>query len=110
MPAPEHFHGSQPGQQSTPAPGSGYSSPHHEQGPYSGPQSAAHSSVPQPVPQPMTVSLADAVQAAHAEGFGFGDAVARDAPALWLEAGLARQPRTPSALDVRLLHGSPLSS
>ncbi len=108
MPPPQQFHGSQPGQQSTPAPGSGYSSPHHEQGPYSGPQSAAHSSVPQPVPQPMTVSLADAVQAAHAEGFGFGDAVARDAPALWLEAVLARKPRMPSDLEARLLQGSAL--
>ena len=59
-------------------------------------------------PQPVTVSLADAVQSAHAEGFGFGDAVARDAPALWLEAVLARKPRMPSDLEARLLQGSAL--
>jgi hypothetical protein len=61
-----------------------------------------------PVPQPVAVSLADAVQAAHAEGFGFGEAVARDAPALWLEAVLARKPRMPSDLEARLLQGSAL--
>jgi hypothetical protein len=61
-----------------------------------------------PVPQPAAVSLADAVQAAHAEGFGFGEAVARDAPALWLEAVLARKPRMPSDLEARLLQGSAL--
>jgi hypothetical protein len=56
----------------------------------------------------MAMSRADAVQAAHAEGFGFGDAVARDAPALWLEAVLARKPRMPSDLEARLLQGSAL--
>ncbi len=56
----------------------------------------------------MAVSLTDAIQAAHAEGFGFGDAVARDAPALWLEAVLARKPRMPSDLEARLLQGSAL--
>ncbi len=61
-----------------------------------------------PAPQPVAVSLADAVQAAHAEGFGFGEAVARDAPALWLEAVLARKPRMPSDLEARLLQGSAL--
>jgi hypothetical protein len=64
--------------------------------------------VPQPEPQPMGVSLAEAVQAAHAEGFSFGEAVARDAPALWLEAVLARKPRMPSDLEARLLQGSAL--
>ncbi len=73
--------------------------------PYSGPQPVA---APAPVPQPVTVSLPEAVQAAHAEGFGFGDAVARDAPALWLEAVLARKPRMPSDLEARLLQGSAL--
>ena len=73
--------------------------------PYSGPQPAASQA---PVPQPVAVSLADAVQAAHAEGFGFGEAVARDAPALWLEAVLARKPRMPSDLEARLLQGSAL--
>jgi hypothetical protein len=60
------------------------------------------------MPQPIAISLADAVQAAHAEGFGFGEAVARDAPALWLEAVLARKPRMPSDLEARLLQGSAL--
>jgi hypothetical protein len=73
------------------------------EGRYSRPQPA-----PAPVPQPVTVSLTDAVQAAHAEGFSFGDAVARDAPALWLEAVLARKPRMPSDLEARLLQGSGL--
>ncbi len=54
------------------------------------------------------VSIGDAVQSAHAEGFGFGEAVARDAPALWLEAVLARKPRMPSDLEARLLQGSAL--
>jgi len=57
---------------------------------------------------PVSVSLSDAVQAAHVEGFGFGEAVARDAPALWLEAVLARKPRMPSDLEARLLQGSAL--
>ena len=63
---------------------------------------------PPSLPQPIAISLADAVQAAHAEGFGFGEAVARDAPALWLEAVLARKPRMPSDLEARLLQGSAL--
>jgi len=104
MPSHQQFQGAHPSQ----PPPSGYPAPQHEQGPYGGPQSAAHSPVAQPVPQPMTVSLAEAVQAAHAEGFGFGDAVARDAPALWLEAVLARKPRMPSDLEARLLQGSAL--
>jgi hypothetical protein len=54
------------------------------------------------------VSLADAVQSAHEEGQEFGDSVARDAPALWLEAVLARKPRMPSDLEARLLQGSAL--
>jgi hypothetical protein len=76
-----------------------------EQGPHSGPQPAALSAL---VPQPMAVALADAVQAAHGEGFSFGQAVARDAPALWLEAVLARKPRMPSDLEARLLQDSSL--
>ena len=62
----------------------------------------------QPSPVPASLSVGDAVQAAHAEGFGFGEAVARDAPALWLEAVLARKPRMPSDLEARLLQGSAL--
>jgi hypothetical protein len=54
------------------------------------------------------VSLADAVQSAHDEGQAFGESVARDAPALWLEAVLARKPRMPSDLEARLLQGSAL--
>jgi hypothetical protein len=54
------------------------------------------------------LSLADAVQAAHEEGQEFGGSVARDAPALWLEAVLARKPRMPSDLEARLLQGSSL--
>jgi hypothetical protein len=106
MPPPPQFPGA--GQQPTNVMGSGYPGPQHDQGPYSGPQSAAHAQIAQPVPEPMTVSLTDAVQAAHAEGFGFGEAVARDAPALWLEAVLARKPRMPSDLEARLLQGSAL--
>jgi hypothetical protein len=75
-----------------------------QQGPYSGPQPAAHP----PVPQAMAMSLADAVQSAHAEGFDFGGSVAREAPALWLEAVLARKPRMPSDLEARLLQDSAL--
>jgi len=54
------------------------------------------------------VSLADAVQSAHEEGQSFGESVARDAPALWLEAVVARKPRMPSDLEARLLQGSTL--
>jgi hypothetical protein len=99
--APQH---NAPGQHSGAGLGQPFGMP--QSGPYSGPQPA----VPQqpPVPPPVAVSLADAVQAAHAEGFGFGEAVARDAPALWLEAVLARKPRMPSDLEARLLQGSAL--
>jgi hypothetical protein len=75
---------------------------------------------PQPVLSPATpggyqnggssggAALSDAVQAAHEEGQEFGSSVARDAPALWLEAVLARKPRMPSDLEARLLQGSAL--
>jgi len=102
------FPGPASGQHAAPGPESGYPGLPHEQGPYSEPQPAAHANLPQPMSPPTTVSLTDAVQAAHAEGFGFGDAVARDAPALWLEAVLARKPRMPSDLEARLLQGSAL--
>jgi hypothetical protein len=74
-----------------------------QNGPYSGPQPTPgrpSSSAP--------VSLTDAVQSAHEEGKDFGDSVAREAPALWLEAVLARKPRMPSDLEARLLQGSAL--
>ena len=102
------FPGPPQGQHAAPAADPGYPAPQRDQGPYSGPQPTPHPNLPQPVSQPMAISLADAVQAAHAEGFGFGDAVARDAPALWLEAVLARKPRMPSDLEARLLQGSAL--
>jgi hypothetical protein len=84
----------QPAQFSAPASTSGY-------GPssYGGQQQAM---------APVAMPVGDAVQSAHAEGFGFGEAVARDAPALWLEAVLARKPRMPSDLEARLLQGSAL--
>ncbi|HSR87108.1 MAG TPA: NYN domain-containing protein [Streptosporangiaceae bacterium] len=62
----------------------------------------------QPAVAPVGMPVGDAVQSAHGEGFGFGEAVARDAPALWLEAVLARKPRMPSDLEARLLQGSAL--
>jgi NYN domain len=72
-------------------------------GAYTGPQQMA----PAPV-QPSAPTLSDAVKAAHQEGQDFGESVARDAPALWLEAVLARKPRMPSDLEARLLQGSSL--
>jgi hypothetical protein len=78
--------------------------------PYTGPQPVATSPPPgyQSAGAGMGVSLAEAVQAAHEEGQEFGASVARDAPALWLEAVLARKPRMPSDLEARLLQGSAL--
>jgi len=84
-----------------------------------GPARSAPYSGPQPVVSPAApayqnggpsagVSLSEAVQAAHEEGQEFGGSVARDAPALWLEAVLARKPRMPSDLEARLLQGSAL--
>ncbi|MCP9951642.1 NYN domain-containing protein [Actinomadura madurae] len=76
--------------------------PTGQHGPYTGPQQVS------PVPVQQTPTLADAVKAAHQEGQDFGESVARDAPALWLEAVLARKPRMPSDLEARLLQGSSL--
>jgi ATP-binding cassette subfamily B protein len=61
---------------------------------------------PSPLSRP--IALEDAVQAGYAEGFGLGAAVARDAPARWLEAVIARKPQMPSGLQARLLQGSDL--
>lgn len=72
-------------------------------GPYTGPQQ-----IPPPQSQQATPTLSDAVKSAHQEGQDFGESVARDAPALWLEAVLARKPRMPSDLEARLLQGSSL--
>ena len=76
--------------------------------PYSGPQPVATPSAAPGYQSVGGVSLAEAVQAAHEEGQEFGGSVARDAPALWLEAVLARKPRMPSDLEARLLQGSAL--
>ncbi|MFI6321503.1 NYN domain-containing protein [Nonomuraea sp. NPDC050556] len=73
---------------------------------YTGPQAAPVS--PPPAQNASATTLADAVKAAHREGHDFGESVARDAPALWLEAVLARKPRMPSDLEARLLQGSSL--
>ncbi|MEN3537939.1 NYN domain-containing protein [Microbispora sp. ZYX-F-249] len=84
--------------------GSGHAGyPPSQLGPYTGPQPA-----PVPVQTGGTTTLAEAVKAAHKEGHDFGESVARDAPALWLEAVLARKPRMPSDLEARLLQGSSL--
>jgi len=84
-------------------PGHGYPVPAQGPGARPGP-AAAHA----PAGPSVSISLTAAIQAAHAEGYGFGDAVAADAPALWLEAVLARKPRMPSDLEARLLQGSAL--
>ena len=91
-----------PADQPEAAAGAAYSP---QQGPYGGPQPAG--SHP-PVAQQTSISLPDAVQAAHDEGFTFGQSVAHEAPALWLEAVLARKPRMPSDLEARLLQDSAL--
>ncbi|MGN6175121.1 MAG: NYN domain-containing protein, partial [Streptosporangiaceae bacterium] len=76
-----------------------------QQGPYGAPAPAgAHP----PAVQQTSIFLPDAVQAAHDEGFTFGQSVAHEAPALWLEAVLARKPRMPSDLEARLLQDSAL--
>ncbi|MEV8630755.1 NYN domain-containing protein [Streptosporangium sp. NPDC051023] len=74
-------------------------------GAYTGPQAAP---VPPQAAGNGTTTLSDAVKAAHKEGYDFGESVAKDAPALWLEAVLARKPRMPSDLEARLLQGSSL--
>ncbi|RKS06928.1 uncharacterized LabA/DUF88 family protein [Nocardiopsis sp. Huas11] len=50
----------------------------------------------------------EAVHVAHKEGNDFAESIAREAPALWVEAVLARRPRMPSDLEARLLQGSSL--
>jgi uncharacterized LabA/DUF88 family protein len=107
-----------PGQQRQLPAGNGAPYSQDRSMPYGGPMQPAQFGTPaygpgsyggqQPAAPPLTMSVGDAVQSAHAEGFGFGEAVARDAPALWLEAVLARKPRMPSDLEARLLQGSAL--
>ncbi|MFC4563685.1 NYN domain-containing protein [Nocardiopsis mangrovi] len=53
-------------------------------------------------------TIEDAVNVARQEGNDFAESIARDAPALWLEAVLVRRPRMPSDLEARLLQGSAL--
>ncbi|MFE9105541.1 NYN domain-containing protein [Actinomadura geliboluensis] len=107
MPAPPPSSGPQYGSSPIPAPSPPPppqtlpSQPSGQHGPYTGPQQL-------PVPAQSTPTLADAVKSAHQEGQDFGESVARDAPALWLEAVLARKPRMPSDLEARLLQGSSL--
>jgi hypothetical protein len=91
-----------PGQHNVPGQGAPRSAP------YSGPQPVAAPGTPGYPPSAGGVSLTEAVQEAHEEGQEFGNSVARDAPALWLEAVLARKPRMPSDLEARLLQGSAL--
>lgn len=108
LPGPAAYPGSHAGSGPIPA-GSGPLITGPSSGPtYVPPQRDAYgpshaSSNPPPAP-----SLNDAVKAAHQEGHDFGETVARDAPALWLEAVLARKPRMPSDLEARLLQGSSL--
>jgi hypothetical protein len=85
------------------APGNGGQGAPAGPGGPAGPPASAFGGQPQ-----QAISLADAVQSAHEEGQEFGSSVARDAPALWLEAVLARKPRMPSDLEARLLQGSSL--
>ena len=99
----DQFPAARPGQSGVPTSGHGFGAPAPE--PYSALQPAGGRP---PVPPQVSVSMADAIQAAQAEGHSFGEAVARDAPALWLEAVLARKPRMPSDLEARLLQGSAL--
>jgi uncharacterized LabA/DUF88 family protein len=92
---------------SSPPPGQHAAQGPPRSAPYSGPQPVL-TSPPPGYPSTGGVSLGEAVQAAHEEGQEFGASVARDAPALWLEAVLARKPRMPSDLEARLLQGSAL--
>ena len=91
-----------------PQSGSGPGTAFPPQAPYGAPSQALAQLPAVRAPQAVAVSLPDAVKAAHAEGFGFGESVGRDAPGLWLDAVLARKPRMPSDLEARLLQGSAL--
>ncbi|MFD6948980.1 nuclease [Nocardiopsis sp. TSRI0078] len=57
---------------------------------------------------PAAHTVDEAVHVAHKEGNDFAESIAREAPALWVEAVLARRPRMPSDLEARLLQGSSL--
>ena len=108
---PPARHGA-PGPQGAPRPGAavpqGPQGPRAYVPPQTGPYSGHQPTTPGRSLSSAPVSLTDAVQSAHEEGKGFGESVAREAPALWLEAVLARKPRMPSDLEARLLQGSAL--
>jgi uncharacterized LabA/DUF88 family protein len=57
---------------------------------------------------PAAHTVDEAVHVARKEGNDFAESIAREAPALWVEAVLARRPRMPSDLEARLLQGSSL--
>ena len=101
---------SMPGQHGGQGQGSARSAPYSGPQPVASPANSGYQNAASPVSAGpgVGVSLSDAVQAAHEEGQEFGGSVARDAPALWLEAVLARKPRMPSDLEARLLQGSAL--
>ena len=101
---------SMPGQHGGQGQGSARSAPYSGPQPVASPANSGYQNATSPVSAGpgVGVSLSDAVQAAHEEGQEFGGSVARDAPALWLEAVLARKPRMPSDLEARLLQGSAL--
>ncbi|WP_084955738.1 NYN domain-containing protein [Thermoactinospora rubra] len=113
--APQPTPGVSTGQFATPSSAGTYQPGAHAGG-YTGPQAAPVNNAPvnnapatgSPSTGGTATTLADAVKAAHREGHDFGESVARDAPALWLEAVLARKPRMPSDLEARLLQGSSL--
>ena len=109
---PAHSQPSAPGrgqqaQRPAPAASAGFVPPQTPYGSASRPAASPPAALPS-APPPAGGSLDDTVTAAHAEGFDFGESVARDAPALWLEAVLARKPRMPTDLEARLLQGSAL--
>jgi len=59
-------------------------------------------------PQRALIPLRDAVRAGHAEGFWLGAAVARDAPAHWVQAVIVGKPQMPADVQARLTRGSQL--
>jgi hypothetical protein len=109
-PAGQNTPGQYPAGQNTPGqyPAGQYSAGTGVNQQYQMPQQAAAPLPAVRAQQPVAISLPDAVKAAHAEGFTFGQSVGREAPGLWLEAVLARKPRMPSDLEARLLQGSVL--
>ena len=79
--------------------------PHVQHGPYTDPTPQVRNATSGPQG---SQAVSEAVRAAYKEGGDFGESIARDAPALWVEAVLAGQPRMPADLEARLLQGSAL--